>query len=168
MNSQEREALKLALEAFEAKGDAWIVLERKAKAAIKEALAQRERDLKPKCFADFQPNHEHDRKCQWCAVELECKTGVAQPAVTESHKQEPVGINGLTETETNATASVMGLVNTTPPTQQSCSQRTAEQSSRTLAWVGLTDEEVERLAHHELWVKIFIREIEEKLRSKNT
>ena len=35
-------------------------------------------------------------------------------------------------------------------------------------WVGLTDEEVARLAHHELWVKTFIRKIEEKLRSKNT
>lgn len=40
----EKEALKLALEAFEAKGDAWIVLERKAKAAIQEALAQPERE----------------------------------------------------------------------------------------------------------------------------
>ena len=35
-------------------------------------------------------------------------------------------------------------------------------------WVGLTDDEVARLAHHELWVKTFIRKIEEKLRSKNT
>ena len=35
-------------------------------------------------------------------------------------------------------------------------------------WVGLTDDEVSRLAHHELWVKTFIRKVEEKLRNKNT
>lgn len=35
-------------------------------------------------------------------------------------------------------------------------------------WQGLTEEEVARLANHELWVKTFIRKIEEKLRSKNT
>ena len=40
--SKQTEALKLALEALEAKGDAWIVLERKAKAAIREALAEQE------------------------------------------------------------------------------------------------------------------------------
>ena len=38
------EAMKLALEALEAKGDAWIVLERKAITAIKEALAQPEQE----------------------------------------------------------------------------------------------------------------------------
>lgn len=40
--TKQTEALKLALEALEAKGDAWIVLERKAKAAIREALAEQE------------------------------------------------------------------------------------------------------------------------------
>ena len=35
-------------------------------------------------------------------------------------------------------------------------------------WVCLTDEEVAILASHELWVKTFIRKIEEMLRSKNT
>jgi len=42
----------------------------------------------------------------------------------------------------------------------------APQPQRT--WVRLTDDEVERLAHHELWVKNFIRQVEEKLRGKNT
>lgn len=36
----DRELMQQALEALEAKGDAWIVLERKAKAAIREALAE--------------------------------------------------------------------------------------------------------------------------------
>ena len=40
MTDKKDKALKLALEALEAKGDAWIVLERKAKAAICEALAE--------------------------------------------------------------------------------------------------------------------------------
>ena len=35
-------------------------------------------------------------------------------------------------------------------------------------WVGLTDEEVAELSRHELWVKNFIRQIEKKLRIKNT
>ena len=81
------EALKLALEALigaraflesDAPVEIWS-LNDKAITAIKEALAQPKRDLKPRCFADFQPNHEHERKCQWCAVEIECKTGMAQP-----------------------------------------------------------------------------------------
>jgi len=77
-----KEALKLAREGVEIhspNSPEYIVC-----AALIEALAQPKRDLKPKCFADFQPNHEHERKCQWCAVETECKTGVAQP------EQEPV------------------------------------------------------------------------------
>ena len=97
------EALKLALEALESlveshgytsyisdeekEAEGEVMFARSTITAIKEALAQTERDLKPKCFADFQPNHEHDRKCQWCAVEIECKTGVAQP------EQEPVTID---------------------------------------------------------------------------
>ncbi len=45
------EALKMAMEALEAKGDAWIVLERKAITAIKEVLAQplEERNFCPRC-----------------------------------------------------------------------------------------------------------------------
>ncbi len=52
------EALKLALEALEAKGDAWIVLERKAKAAIKEALAQPEQ--KPMAYPEKCPITRRD------------------------------------------------------------------------------------------------------------
>ena len=82
------EALKLALEALE-EVKSWKIPTKwdgcfdKEIAAIKTVLAN---NLKPKCFAGFQSNHEHDRKCQWCAVEVECKTGVAQP------EQEPVAI----------------------------------------------------------------------------
>ena len=71
-------------------------------------------------------------------------------------EQEPVGINGLTEAETNATASVMGLVNNIPP------QRT---------FVGLTNEEISQL-----WISTspyfneddFARAIEAKLKELNT
>ena len=56
MNKQ-TEALKLALEALEAKGDAWIVLERKAKAAIREALAEQ-----PKEPPKFDPNESFARE----------------------------------------------------------------------------------------------------------
>ena len=45
--SKKDEALKLALDALEAKGDAWIVLERKAKAAIREALAEQPAQQEP-------------------------------------------------------------------------------------------------------------------------
>ena len=42
-------------------------------------LAKQEQDKKrkllPRCFADYQSNHTHDRKCEWCAVNTECKTG---------------------------------------------------------------------------------------------
>jgi len=46
-------------------------------------LAQPEQGSKPKCFADFQPNHAAERECQRCAVETECKTGVTQPEPVE-------------------------------------------------------------------------------------
>ncbi len=73
-------------------------------------------------------------------------------------KDEPVGINGLTESQTNATASVFGLLNTTPP------QRT---------WVGLADEEIvlivaECAASHQHTDIHFARAIEAKLKEKNT
>lgn len=37
---------------------------------------------------------------------------------TPQPQQEPVGINGLTETQTNATASVFGLLNTSQPKRE--------------------------------------------------
>jgi hypothetical protein len=57
---------------------------------LKEALAKQEQDEKrkllPRCFADYQPNHTHDRKCEWCAVNTECQTG-EQP---KQEQGEPV------------------------------------------------------------------------------
>jgi hypothetical protein len=38
------EAMKMALEALEAKGDAWVVLERKAKVALRQAIEQSEQE----------------------------------------------------------------------------------------------------------------------------
>jgi hypothetical protein len=45
------EAMKLALEALEAKGDAWVVLERKAKEALRQAIEQAEKQ-EPVASAD--------------------------------------------------------------------------------------------------------------------
>ena len=50
--------------------------------ALREAL---DNSLKPKCFADYQPNHAIDRACASCAVAVECQTG-EQPV-----SQEPFG-----------------------------------------------------------------------------
>ena len=53
---------------------------RKAITALREALGN---SLKPKCFADYQPNHAIDRACASCPVAAECQTG-------EQAEQEPV------------------------------------------------------------------------------
>ena len=82
-------------------------------------------------------------------------------ALKAQHKeQEPVGINGLTEAETNATASVMSLVNTTPL------ERT---------WAGLTDDEYfalqMKIKAPMISVQDYIdamRMVEAKLKEKNT
>ena len=41
----DKELMQQALDALEAKGDAWIMLERKARAALRERLAQAEQEL---------------------------------------------------------------------------------------------------------------------------
>lgn len=79
------------------------------------------------------------------------REALAQP------EQEPIGINGLTEAETSATASVMGLVNTTPPQRE---------------WVGLSIDEFKFIASKyllskEAGLEYFKEEIEAKLREKN-
>ena len=63
-NSKQTEAMKLALEALEAKGDAWIVLERKAKAAIREALAEQPAQQEPVAHCEAGPEH-----CPVCLAE---------------------------------------------------------------------------------------------------
>ena len=51
-------------------------------ADLREAL---DNSLKPKCFADYQPNHAIDRACASCAIADECRTG-EQPV-----SQDPFG-----------------------------------------------------------------------------
>ena len=91
----------------------------------------------------------------WQAVECSI-CGSSAKAFTKP-KQEPVGINGLTKAEEDATASVRGLINTTPP------QRT---------WAGLTDEEIAQ-GCKESWVteqawQSAVWWAEAKLKEKNT
>jgi len=128
------------------------------------AFPKPEQGSKPKCFADFQPNHEVERKCQRCTVETECKTGVTQPEQSATQK--------------------IGCVNhdcdkcKAQPEQESVSR---EQFHEHLAgpfytapsqreWVGLTDEDI--CACFEAKVisdrlKADARRIEAKLKEKN-
>lgn len=59
--------------------------------ALREALGN---SLKPKCFADYQPNHAIDRACASCAVAVECQTGKqaeqSSEAATPTTLAEPV------------------------------------------------------------------------------
>jgi hypothetical protein len=72
---------------------------------------------------------------------------------TPQPQQEPVGINGLTEKETNATASVFGLVKDAPQPQRE--------------WVGLTEEDIIDCLGETYWGDI-IKKAEAKLKEKNT
>lgn len=56
-----------------------------------EAEKKEKQELLPRCFADFQPNHEHDRKCEWCAVKTECQTGEAEKANERSEVEAVAG-----------------------------------------------------------------------------
>lgn len=90
-----KEAMKLALEALEAKGDAWIVLERKAKAAIREALAEQ-----PAQGCDYCNHPQYaGTKCKNCGRE--------QPA-----QQEPVAM--LPEVDICMRAEAHGIDASTP------------------------------------------------------
>ena len=125
-----REALKLALEALDYAGYltepesdlGCNCLICQATAAVKEALAQPEQELLAwknaalrvgEDLSSIGPNGYYNMTAQqwldWAMAQQ--PRGNNSLAQTE---QEPVGINGLTESETNATASVIGLVNTTP------------------------------------------------------
>ena len=66
---------------------AWEVSD-KAITALREALGN---SLKPKCFADYQPNHAIDRVCASCPVAAECQTGKQQAEQrSDSERMEPV------------------------------------------------------------------------------
>ncbi len=79
---QWREALRKAMQGNLVFDEAMEIF-KKIEQAIAEAEKQEKQKLLPRCFADYQQNHEYDRKCQWCAVRTECQTG-------EAEKQEPV------------------------------------------------------------------------------
>jgi hypothetical protein len=85
------------------------------------------------------------------AIELYDDARAAIKAALEAHKalmsvsdvaqSEQVGINGLTEAETNATASVFGLVNAAPPYVATPRQRPSRSD---MTWVGLTHEDIDK------------------------
>ena len=58
-------------------------------------------------------------------------------------EQEPVGINGLTESETNATASVIGLVNTTPPQRKPLTVEQLREHWQVAKVLDMTDAEID-------------------------
>ena len=94
-----KEAMKLALEALEAKGDAWIVLERKAKAAIREALAEQPAQGCDYCnhpqYAGTKCKNcgrlaEKQAPVQQCMEHGECFGGECIYPDTQPAQQEPV------------------------------------------------------------------------------
>ena len=97
-------------------------------------------------------------------------TKALRQAIAEAEKQEPVGINGLTEAETNATASVMGLVN---KKELVCvcgcvweGQELVE-SPPQRQWVGLTQYEISEIWADSLSQVDAIKSTEAKLKEKN-
>ena len=165
----EKEALKLALEAFEAKGDAWIVLERKARAAIKEALAQQdvrdEIDRGAKTLRETylaQPEQEQIQPDKVCIEDDGCPTekAVLQQFWREHQKTQPEPVATVAEVHmsrytiewTNGPLPEGTKLYTTPP------QHT---------WVGLTDEEFQYCVELKNPESI-AEEVEAKLKEKNT
>jgi hypothetical protein len=164
-------AMKQALEFIEATNKSssfWLVPAsqlNKTVTALCQAIEQAEKQEpvqkdKPAC-------HDGDDECpnrQACCDAEECLYTTPQP------QQEPIGINGLTKTETNATASVFGLA-PQPPKPWNTPQPQQ--------WVGLTDEEIEqsyeKTGHCQTLrpqdrfaVFALARAIEAKLKEKNT
>ena len=140
------EALKLALEAledlgmkhFESTGE---VLYKETFTVIKEALAQPEHGWTSERIAGIARLKEaQDKK-------------LAQPAVTESHKQEPVVFNTLASLKHKKTVGPIerAMLNATPP------QRT---------WVGLTEDEAFACQGRDYFETY--KAIEAKLKEKNT
>ena len=145
--------------------------------AIAEAEKQEKQKLLPRCFADFQPNHEHDRKCEWCAVKIECQTG-------EAEKQEPVACydeqgNVRMTIYAGDIQSSVGYVYSVhgERIKNACIKHDVPNGTPLYTsppqrlWVGLTDEE-----RVEMWknfkplhgMSAFIRSIEATLKEKNT
>ena len=175
--TKEREALKLALEALEglfgipdywtSEGGGGVAVwrmggsdePRQAITAIKEALAQ------PDAFEQGRQEGMKQERALWELSRLGQEIE-AQPV------QEPVLLNGLTEAETNSSASVMGLTKHMQPEQEPVARVIDDGSPEgatewiTFAkrveplktgdllytappqrpWVGLTDDEIYTLA----------------------
>lgn len=145
-----------------------IQIEREKLEKVLESLKELVAD--PEC--DFGPSYELQEERQEEAITI-IKDVLAQS------EQEPVGWFGYDQGtsiwfETNKGEDNSVPLYTTPP------QRTAEQSSRTLAWVGLTEDERDHLeglhlyavrGQVEAWIEgvdDFAQAIEAKLKEKNS
>jgi hypothetical protein len=160
-------AMKLALELFEQFGrDSRLKYEHQAIyktiVALKEALAKQEQGEPVECFCDSP---------SWCNAYNRCHriTVGFEPNKEPVKEIKPIGYADF------HISSIFDLpigcpLYTTPYVPEGRQQRTAEQSSRTLAWVGLTDIEINDLVHsHDdfdgLWE--FADAVEAKLKEKN-
>ena len=151
------EAMKLALGALEAKGDAWIVLERKAREALRQALAQPEQE--PVGYAD---QHDLDRAGNdfWVSRHRGNNTVPLYTAPPNQPEQEPVGYFQydirLDAWVQNKECKVGTAFYTAPPKRE---------------WQGLTDDEVNEFAagcHLGNSVQGAIYKAQAKLKEKNT
>ena len=178
----EREALKLALKALEDLGmkhyeSTGEVLYKETFAAIKEALAQSEhgwtperiagiarlKDAQDKKVAQPQPWEKFcDSNCVWTDHHPDCK--LAQPAVTESHKQEPVAwliidekINSLQvdsiqrlidrARHAHMTDIKLRINGQDEWYQADWLKHLTRTTPPQRTWVGLTDEEIQKVVH---------------------
>ena len=162
-----KEALKLALDLaiMHHSDGGYAELRLKVRQLAKEALAQPD-------YRAVKTYHE------------------GKPVYVSQPEQEPVLLNGLTEAETNSSASVMGLIKHMQPEQEpvfliyddaggwiesnESDYSKTEDVNRWLLytappkrpWVGLTDEEIEDCM--EMSIQKTCRAIEAKLKEKNT
>ena len=184
------DTMKLALEALkdatlhiwlgDKKGSEANIRAHKAIDVLEVELAKQEqeqdekRKLLPRCFADYQPNHTHDRKCEWCAVNTECKTG-EQP---KQEQGEPVGEVILytgdgfpcapfhqVKWSDGMMPPVGTKLYTTPYVPTGRQQRTWVNAT---TWRGLTDEEADEIQRSASYTaKGLLKAIEAKLKAKN-
>ena len=196
----EREALKLALEALENAeyGDYDKKELNEAITAIREALAeqpaqQQYQSTADKCQLTPVPakggllpaqqqkpygyvSLEDENKFQFDKPEIGRWQTVYTTPFKAQPEQEPVAwlhwLHGPVRLFLNKDEAMMELdrLNREYPVDKDARQMKPLYTTppHRKPWVGLTDDEVSQLSHHELWIKNFIRQVEAKLRSKNT
>lgn len=140
----DREVMQQALDALEAKGDAWIVLERKAIISLRAALAE----TTPEPY-DYR--FRYDRPCYKCKS-AHCPANCKDTALEQ--QAEPVAWNaGVAPMWPQQKEGETFLVSyTTPPQRQ---------------WVGLTGQEKDMIARVSVDVFEAMYRVEAKLKERN-